>query len=497
MNQNKSDILNKVKKRFKLPIVLHLYFVLLLVATCIVLLILFILSRNVNEYIADACSTEINNSVSTYSENWNLRPVFSDENWVKEFGTSVDGAAECSVSILKYNSKTYDCEIVYPNNCHENTKLFKMCDYLPASSFEATTEEPQYLLLDEVSSLYYSLINLDHIEGDFNYYLLFYTDTSTYDNFASTLIESLYKIMLITIFIAGAACIIFSTPIILSIYRMARYARRIAKGDFSPNNSLVISKEMQDLSDNMNYMARKLNENDREQKTFFQNASHELRTPLMSIQGYAEGLQYDVFEGEDRKQAIEVILSECNRLSNLVENLLSISKMDMVKSGNFEVKKKQINLYELINHEIENIRGTFMFYNKELIQKVDVKDKFILANDTDIYRMLDNIFSNCLRYAKSKVYFNSVITDDDFVLFQIYDDGVGISEEVMANLFTRFAKGDEGKHGIGLSLVKLIAEAHDGNIKAYNKEGYGACFEIRIPCESPKIQLTNQSKLSD
>ena len=83
-------------------------------------------------------------------------------------------------------------------------------------------------------------------------------------------------------------------------------------------------------------MAYKLEESDIEQKTFFQNASHELRTPLMSIQGYAEGLKYGVFESdEDRENAIDVIIDETGRLSGLVENLLSISKMDMSRSGNY------------------------------------------------------------------------------------------------------------------------------------------------------------------
>ena len=79
-------------------------------------------------------------------------------------------------------------------------------------------------------------------------------------------------------------------------------------------------------------MAYKLEENDVEQKTFFQNASHELRTPLMSIQGYAEGIKCGVFEDEESKgEAVDVIIAETERLSNLVENLLSISKMDMYR----------------------------------------------------------------------------------------------------------------------------------------------------------------------
>jgi signal transduction histidine kinase len=117
-----------------------------------------------------------------------------------------------------------------------------------------------------------------------------------------------------------------------------------------------MSRELSNLGANMNIMANKLEQADIEQKTFFQNASHELRTPLMSIQGYAEGIKYDIFDEDQRSGAIDVIINETTRLTTLVENLLSISKMDMSRSGTFTVKKTIVNVQEISEDIVARVR---------------------------------------------------------------------------------------------------------------------------------------------
>ena len=229
--------------------------------------------------------------------------------------------------------------------------------------------------------------------------------------------------------------------------------------------------------------------------TFFQNASHELRTPLMSIQGYAEGLKYGVFESdEDRNNAIDVIIDETGRLSGLVENLLSISKMDMSKSGNYEVKKQTINARKICDTIIDRVRGNFIHEDKAIINDIKIKNAYIYGNENDLIRCLENIFSNCLRYCKTAVTLRCYKDkNEDSVVFEISDDGPGIAPEVADHLFERFSKGSDGKHGIGLALALAIAEEHGGTVKAHNKETGGACFEIIIPCVKRRDQLSKMN----
>ena len=105
----------------------------------------------------------------------------------------------------------------------------------------------------------------------------------------------------------------------------------------------------------------------------------------MSIQGYAEGIKYGVFDNEKTEEAVDIIISETTRLSSMVENLLAISKMDLSSSGNYEVKKQIVNAYELSNNVIDKVRGGFLHNNKELINEIRVHDEYIYANENDIF----------------------------------------------------------------------------------------------------------------
>ena len=138
---------------------------------------------------------------------------------------------------------------------------------------------------------------------------------------------------------------------------------------------------------------------------------------------------------------------------------------------------------------VDRVRGNFLLDDKELITDIQIKEAYILANESDVLRMLENIFSNCHRYADKTVDF-TVFKKKDKIKFIISDDGPGVSEQVLPTLFERFAKGSDGKHGIGLALVKAIAEESDGNVVAENKPEGGARFTITIPAIEPKKQLS-------
>ena len=328
-----------------------------------------------------------------------------------------------------------------------------------------------------------------------NYYLCIYVNSSSYYSFMTSITLALVQAALIAIFIAGILSVIMTYPIIFSSQKLSKFARRIAKGDFNPVRGHIVSKELSELGDVMNQMAYKLEVSDIEQKTFFQNASHELRTPLMSIQGYAEGLKYGVFESEeDRNNAIDVIIDETGRLSSLVENLLSISKMDMSRSGNYEVKKQNIDAIKICDTIIDKVRGNFIHEDKAIVNDIKLTSTYIYANENDLIRCLENIFANCLRYCKTSVTFRCNCDETGSnVIFEISDDGPGIAPEVLDHLFERFSKGSDGKHGIGLSLAKAIAEEHNGMIVAENKPEGGACFKIIIPVTFNKVQLTKMN----
>ena len=208
------------------------------------------------------------------------------------------------------------------------------------------------------------------------------------------------------------------------------------------------------------------------QQTFFQNASHELKTPLMAIQGYAEGIQAGVM---DTGGAADVILEESDRMTELVEELLDISKIDM---GRQRLTLSETDIRELLYDGIRAVEP-IAAGGITIVPDFPEEPVMVSCDDTQLRRAVTNILSNGVRYVRSQLRL-TCRTDKRHVTIRIQDDGDGIAEEDIPHIFDRFYMGKSGKSGIGLALTKEIIHLHRGTIRAYNGET-GAVFEISIP----------------
>ena len=209
------------------------------------------------------------------------------------------------------------------------------------------------------------------------------------------------------------------------------------------------------------------------QQTFFQNASHELKTPLMAIQGYAEGIQAGVM---DAGGAAEVILAESDRMTELVEELLDISKIDM---GRQRPTLSETDIRELLYDSIRAVEPTVVSSGITIVPDFPEEPVMVSCDDTRLRRAVTNILSNGVRYARSELRL-TCRADKRHVTIRIQDDGDGIAEADLPHIFDRFYMGKSGKSGIGLALTKEIVHLHKGTIRAYNGDS-GAVFEISIP----------------
>lgn len=523
--RSKSKKPSRNKSAIRIPISLHFYAVEIVVIILVVFIINIYIQSIVNNYIADQCNNRLEVAVSsthTVANAFQLQLDASDERTedairsylINSVATSDELSTQANIALYYLNKDTGKFTVLWPtaystsyirNATNIISKVVEEDGYKDLNKTQTldmdgniiyyrsvgfkpkTTEDPNNLNTPPDTK-----ITTENQIDLSNYYLCVYVNSSSYYSFMAAMTLALIQAALLAILIAGILSMLMTYPIIFSSQKLSRFAKRIAKGDFQPVRGHIVSKELSELGDVMNQMAYKLEEADIEQKTFFQNASHELRTPLMSIQGYAEGLKYGVFESEeDRDNAINVIIDETGRLSGLVENLLSISKMDMSRSGNYEVKKQNIDVSRICDTIIDRVRGNFIHEDKAIINNIHLKKTYIYANENDMIRCLENIFSNCLRYCSTAVTFKCSRDETGTnVIFEISDDGPGISPEVIDHLFERFSKGSDGKHGIGLALAKAIAEEHNGTVKAYNKPEGGACFDIIIPVVMPRDQLS-------
>ena len=307
-------------------------------------------------------------------------------------------------------------------------------------------------------------------------FVLMYTDITP----AINLNNSMNQILLILLTISGILSLIISillsTRFKESINRLKEHAETIGGGNFDEKIEGFNYLEFTNLGGSMNNMASMLKAYESNQKQFFQNASHELRTPLMSIQGYTEGLQSGVFESSE---ATEVILEESNKMTELINDILYLSRLDANVSSQLNISPTSINT--LITNSTERIKIIADAANKQIITELPT-DIEIKTDIDKLERAIINILSNAIRYAKSEIYINYIIKNDELNI-TIANDGSPIDEKDLPHIFDRFYKGSSGNTGLGLAITKDIITRLDGTIHASNQES-GVKFVIRLPQKS-------------
>jgi len=252
------------------------------------------------------------------------------------------------------------------------------------------------------------------------------------------------------------------------------HIKTMTERKFDSKISLEADDEFLELVTNINLMSEKLETYDNAQKTFLQNVSHEFRTPLMSIQSYAEGITYGVV---DTKSAVDVIIDEVKRLTKLVEDLLYLSRLEAIEEN---YSFNDYNLNEIIKNCIERLNGIAIKNNIKINYTDISSDIRIVADEEKLFRAINNILSNCIRYAETNVTIEGKLISRDKIEIRIKDDGPGFDENDLANLFERFYKGKKGNFGLGLAISKSVVTKHHGEISAQNYE-HGAMFKIVLP----------------
>ena len=265
-----------------------------------------------------------------------------------------------------------------------------------------------------------------------------------------------------------------SNSITRPIEKLDKWAVGIGKGNFDTNNFEFQDIELEDLNNALNKSIKQLGAYDAAQKDFFQNASHELRTPLTSIKVYAEGIVYGLMEP---KKAGETILAEADRLSALVTDLLYIAKVDNI---NTTYTTEKADLTDIVRESAARQNAVAKKRKIKFTYDFDAGGVEYECVADLILRAVDNLISNAIRYAASEIVL-SCHKKNDKLQICVADDGLGIEPEVLPHVFERFYKGDDGNTGIGLSIVKSIAEQHRGSVSAENKTGGGALFTITLP----------------
>lgn len=322
-------------------------------------------------------------------------------------------------------------------------------------------------------------VELIPISEDGGEYLLAFVNMSKFRDISSGFQRILVMVILLALVITVVFVMFLTRSIVNPIYKLRGLALRIGDGHFKGEDFNFQEKELSDLNDSMNEAARKISEYNENQKIFFQNVSHELRTPLTSIEGYAEGIKYGVF---NNMEASDVILAESEKLSALVEDILFMSRMESMTEEHQE--KTLSDLSEILRESVDRATSAAR-KSEKVIQVGDLpKGLLTLINTEELLRAVDNILSNALRYANSSVKVE-LDRENGYGVIRIDDDGAGIEEKDLPHIFERFYKGRKGNHGIGLSIAETAVKRNGGTITAENT-GKGARFTISLPLKEKR-----------
>ncbi len=236
---------------------------------------------------------------------------------------------------------------------------------------------------------------------------------------------------------------------------------------------------------------KRLDELNKLKSYFVSSVSHDLQTPLTSIRVFAELLQTKTkISKKDQQEYLDIIQGESERLSRLVNNVLSFSR---VERGVKDYHLKQVNLVNIV----ESVARTMKYQIKQNGFKLDLQlpESEITANvDADsIAEALTNLLDNAIKYSRQQKNITlSVVREQDFAVIQVSDHGIGISEKDQHKIFKAFYRSDDkkikalGGAGLGLTQVQHIAEAHNGKVTVKSKPGSGSTFSIFLPLGETK-----------
>ncbi|MBX4259452.1 HAMP domain-containing histidine kinase [Clostridium estertheticum] len=262
------------------------------------------------------------------------------------------------------------------------------------------------------------------------------------------------------------------------------FNERIRIYDYNPRvKNLIIN--LNRLIDEFQKIVSLNKQYEEDRKKMISNISHDFRTPLTTMLGYIEMLRDDnSLNNEERIEYLEIISTKGEILRGLIEEFFSLSKFD---SSDVVLTFKRVNISEIMRQCILSFLKDFEINGIELVIDIPSVDIFIKCDEGAIYRVLQNLIANALRYgAEGKVIGLSLEKKMDSVVLEIWDMGRGIPQEEIPYIFKRLYSVDKSRNnrqtgsGLGLAIVKKLVEKHEGIIEVSSKPYEKTTFKITL-----------------
>lgn len=303
----------------------------------------------------------------------------------------------------------------------------------------------------------------------------------------ATNVEIYYRMLIFLLFglfviLTGTLSIYYlSGRIFKPINSLTVFANKLSNGQYKEKSNMAYEGEIGELAQVMDEMSENIINKEQIKTEFISSVSHELRTPLTSIKGWAITLQDGNIEQEMLEEGLKIIEKESDRLSDMVEDLLDFSRFTSPK---FNLTKTEFNIIPIIKNIINQLKPRTQEKSISMILDYDKENISIIADENRLKQVFINLIDNAIKFTLEDGNIIVSVKDlGDKVQCEVIDTGIGIKEDEIELVTTKFYKGTtSGSHtGLGLSICEEIILLHNGELYIKSKEGQGTTVGFELP----------------
>ena len=334
------------------------------------------------------------------------------------------------------------------------------------------------------------------IEGGAANYIVYVVDNrATMQSLNSQLLQIIVEAMGVGLIISVFLSLLLAKTMIAPIQDLTRAAEKVAGGDFtgkvdneSKDEIGVLTRTFNDMAVQLEDTLSDLKKSEQMRREFGANVSHELRTPITSVKSYAETLEGEPeMPEETRQRFLGVILNESDRMTKIVQDLLTLSRFD---AGSIEFSFDYFSFEKSVRDVYNATLMEAQAHGHEFSLELEIPLPKIRGDKARVEQVLMNMVSNAIKYTKDggRISMTAGWKDSE-VWCTVKDNGIGIPQEDTAKVFDRFYRCDEARksqtsgHGLGLSIARIIVSAHGGHLRVRSKVGVGTTFTACLPLE--------------
>ena len=421
---------------------------------------------------------------------WSLEKKYGIE------GVTYENLSNNTMLLSKMTQKTFSTlektASSDPEKLEETSYLNSLNQDLTGKNASADNDRGVYIGADVQSLI--KQVDFTFTDGVKGSAFIIFHSNSMVPQLKKILLDTVFVIILILILTALGLCNWTYRGVMTPLTQLKEATKNIKEGNLDFTIEKTGVDEIGDLCDDFEEMRKRLKESaeekvafDKENKELISNISHDLKTPITAVKGYVEGIMDGVADTPEKMDRyIRTIYNKANEMDRLINELTFYSKIDTNRIP-YTFNKIHISDYfedcvDELSVELESSGVSLTYFNYL------EEDAVVIADAEQLKRVINNIVSNSLKYMdKPKGVINIRLRDvGDFIQIEIEDNGKGIAQKDLANIFERFYRTDasrnssKGGSGIGLSIVKKIMEDHGGQVWATSKEGTGTTMYLAL-----------------